>query len=119
LHGVGISVVNALSEMVEVTVWRDKRVYTQRFERGIPVTELKAKPTKEPNRELQSPSSLTYFTTNGIEFDYNPSRSSARLAYLNAGVKITFTDSPPNYSNSEPRVETYEYKVAFESTLPI
>jgi len=45
------SVVNALSEMVEVTVWRDKRVYTQRFERGVPVTELKLKPTRTPNRD--------------------------------------------------------------------
>lgn len=45
LHGVGISVVNALSSMVEVTVWRDKRVYLQRFERGIAVTELQSKST--------------------------------------------------------------------------
>src|SRR5919202_1258172 len=47
LHGVGISVVNALSEWVEVTVWREKRIHTQRFERGIPATELVAKPYKE------------------------------------------------------------------------
>jgi len=51
---------SSTSEMVEVTVWQDKRVYTQRFERGIPVTELKLKPHKNPAPELQSPSSLTY-----------------------------------------------------------
>ncbi|HEY9727668.1 MAG TPA: ATP-binding protein, partial [Chroococcales cyanobacterium] len=34
LHGVGVSVVNALSEWVEVTVWREKQVHTQRYERG-------------------------------------------------------------------------------------
>lgn len=44
LHGVGISVVNALSAWVEATVWRDGYVYTQRFEQGIPVTELVGKP---------------------------------------------------------------------------
>ena len=41
LHGVGISVVNALSEWVEVTVWREGKVHTQRFERGNPVGTLK------------------------------------------------------------------------------
>jgi hypothetical protein len=38
LHGVGISVVNALSERLEVTVWRDGQAYTQAFERGNPVS---------------------------------------------------------------------------------
>jgi DNA gyrase subunit B len=38
LHGVGISVVNALSERLEVTVWRDGQAYTQAFERGSPVS---------------------------------------------------------------------------------
>ena len=43
LHGVGISVVNALSKWVEVTVWRNGKVHTQRYERGVPVTELQVK----------------------------------------------------------------------------
>ena len=41
LHGVGLSAVNALSEWFEVKVWRDKKEHFQRYERGIPVTELK------------------------------------------------------------------------------
>ena len=41
LHGVGVSVVNALSEWVEVTVWREGKVHTQRFERGNPIGTLK------------------------------------------------------------------------------
>lgn len=114
LHGVGISVVNALSEMVEVTVWRDKQVYTQRFERGIPVTELQAKPYKE----LRTGTSVTFkpdldiFTTNGTEFDYITLAGRLReLAYLNAGVKITFTDHRLELLKSnEPKVQTYEYK---------
>jgi len=114
LHGVGISVVNALSEMVEVTVWRDKRVYTQRFERGIPVTELQAKPDKETRTgtSVTFKPDLDIFTTNGIEFDYITLAGRLReLAYLNAGVKITFTDHRLELLKSnEPKVQTYEYK---------
>ncbi len=114
LHGVGISVVNALSEIVEVTVWRDKKVHIQRFERGIPVTQLQAKPDKE----ARTGTSVTFkpdpqiFATNGTEFDYITLAGRLReLAYLNAGVKITFTDHRLELLKSnEPKVETYEYK---------
>lgn len=114
LHGVGISVVNALSEVVEVTVWRDKKVHVQRFERGIPVTELQVKPDKE----ARTGTSVTFkpdseiFTTTGIEFDYITLAGRLReLAYLNAGVKITFSDRRLEILKSnEPLVETYEYK---------
>ncbi|OCQ96865.1 DNA gyrase subunit B [Nostoc sp. MBR 210] len=113
LHGVGISVVNALSEIVEVTVWRDKKVHTQRYERGVPVTELVAKPYKE----ARTGTSVTFkpdiqiFTT-GIEFDYITLAGRLReLAYLNAGVKITFSDNRLEILKSDtPKVETYEYK---------
>ena len=55
LHGVGISVVNALSEWVEVSVWRLEKVYKQRYERGFPVTELIASKSEEvePRRGTQ------------------------------------------------------------------
>ncbi len=116
LHGVGISVVNALSERVEVTVWRDNRVHIQRFERGIPVTELKHKP--QPSKEARTGTSITFkpdleiFTTTGIEFDYITLAGRLReLAYLNAGVRITFTDHRLELLKSnQPKVETYEYK---------
>ncbi|MEH1866076.1 MAG: DNA topoisomerase (ATP-hydrolyzing) subunit B [Nostoc sp.] len=113
LHGVGISVVNALSEVVEVTVWRDKKVHLQRYERGIPVTELQAKPYKE----ARTGTSVTFkpdtqiFTTS-IEFDYITLSGRLReLAYLNAGVKITFTDNRLELLKSDtPKVESYNYK---------
>ncbi|MEH2351978.1 DNA topoisomerase (ATP-hydrolyzing) subunit B [Nostoc sp.] len=113
LHGVGISVVNALSEVVEVTVWRDKKVYLQRYERGIPVTELQTKPYKE----ARTGTSVTFkpdtqiFTTS-IEFDYITLSGRLReLAYLNAGVKITFTDHRLELLKSDTaKVESYNYK---------
>lgn len=113
LHGVGVSVVNALSEWLEVTVWRDKRVHKQRLERGVPVTELESEPIKEE----RTGTSVTFspdpqiFTT-GVEFDYTTLSGRLReLAYLNAGVKITFTDNRLELLKSgTPKVETYEYK---------
>jgi DNA gyrase subunit B len=113
LHGVGISVVNALSEWVQVTVWRDKKVHTQRFERGIPIGELTAKPSQE-ERTGTSVSFLpdTEIFTTGIEFDYTTLASRLReLAYLNAGVKITFTDNRLHLLKSgEPKIESYCYE---------
>lgn len=113
LHGVGISVVNALSEVVEVTVWRDKKVYLQRYERGIPVSELQVKPYKE----ARTGTSVTFkpdtqIFTVSIEFDYITLSGRLReLAYLNAGVKITFTDNRLELLKSDtPKVESYNYK---------
>ena len=113
LHGVGISVVNALSEWVEVTVWRDKKVHKQRYERGIPVTELVPNPSKEDRTGTSvSFSPDTEIFTTGVEFDYTTLAGRLReLAYLNAGVKITFTDNRLELlKNNTPRVESYEYK---------
>lgn len=112
LHGVGISVVNALSEWVEVRVWLDQKEYLQRYERGIPVTELNAKPSKS-NRTGTSVSFLpdTQIFSTGIEFDYATVAGRLReLGYLNAGVRITFSDQRLELlKSSEPRVETYCY----------
>ncbi|NER51630.1 MAG: hypothetical protein F6J92_34310, partial [Symploca sp. SIO1A3] len=108
LHGVGVSVVNALSEWVEVTVWREKREHIQRYERGIPVGELKAK-TYKANRTGTSVAFKpdTQIFTNGIEFDYTTLAGRLReLAYLNATVKIQFADKRLD----ELRVENYHYE---------
>jgi DNA gyrase subunit B len=110
LHGVGVSVVNALSEWVEVTVWRNKNSHLQRFERGIAQGELAVTPLTD-NKE-RTGTSVTFFPdiqifTGGIEFDYSTLAGRLReLAYLNAGVKITFSDLRPE----EPHVETYVYE---------
>ena len=113
LHGVGISVVNALSEWVEVTVWRDQKEHLQRYERGNPVTELNAKPSKG-DRSGTSVSFLpdTQIFSTGIEFDYTILAARLReLGYLNAGVRITFSDHRLELLKSdEPRIETYCYE---------
>ncbi len=108
LHGVGISVVNALSEWVEVKVWRDGKLHTQRYERGIPQNEL----IISPELEHATGTCVTFLPdlqifTVGIEFEYTLLAGRLReLAYLNAGVAITFTDHRQN----EPYSEIYCYE---------
>nr|YP_002049097.1 DNA topoisomerase IV subunit B [Paulinella chromatophora]ACB42887.1 DNA topoisomerase IV subunit B [Paulinella chromatophora] len=94
LHGVGVSVVNALSEWLEVTVYRKSQLHHQRFERGVPIGLL----TAQPGEENRTGTSLTFkpdtkiFTTS-ITFDYSTLAGRLReLAYLNGGVRISFRD---------------------------
>jgi DNA gyrase subunit B len=113
LHGVGVSVVNALSEWVQVEVRREQRRFQQRFERGVPIGEL----ASEPAPDIETGTTLTFLPDNQIftettEFDYDTlSRRMRELAYLNAGVKITFSDLRPEATRTdEPRVETYYHE---------
>jgi DNA gyrase subunit B len=97
LHGVGVSVVNALSEWVEVTVWREAKVHLQRYERGKAQGELQVSPNKDNPK--QTGTSVHFFPDNKIftetiEFEYDVlAKRLKELAYLNAGIKITFTDN--------------------------
>ncbi|AFZ35560.1 DNA gyrase subunit B [Stanieria cyanosphaera PCC 7437] len=110
LHGVGVSVVNALSEWVEVTVWRDQKIHTQRYERGIPSGDLVVQANiQEPQRTGTAVHFFpdTKIFTETIHFEYNVLAGRLReLAYLNAGVKITFTD----HRIEETRQEIYFYE---------
>jgi DNA gyrase subunit B len=72
LHGVGVSVVNALSEWVEVTVWRNRKQHIQRFERGLPIGELQVSDSGSDRTGTAIsflPDTLIFST--GIEFDYD------------------------------------------------
>ncbi|MEX0271070.1 DNA topoisomerase (ATP-hydrolyzing) subunit B [Leptolyngbyaceae cyanobacterium UHCC 1019] len=113
LHGVGVSVVNALSEWLEVTVWRDQGIHTQRFERGIPIGILEV----EPGAGDRTGTSITFLPDNTIfttetAFDYVTVAGRLReLAFLNGGVRITFTDNRLDLLKaSEPHVEVYFYE---------
>ncbi len=113
LHGVGVSVVNALSQWLEVTVWRDGKIHTQRFERGVPATKMQA----EPGAGERTGTSVTFlpdptiFTT-GTTFTYATLSGRMReLAFLNGGVRITFTDNRLELlETGEPKVESYFYE---------
>ena len=114
LHGVGISVVNALSDMVEVTVWRNGKTHIQKYSKGIPQGELEITPSKDKSRTGTSvcfKPDIEIFKTTGIQFDYITLASRLReLAYLNAGVEIVFTDYRLELIKAEePHSETYHY----------
>ncbi len=115
LHGVGISVVNALSAWVEVTVHRQGKEHRQRFERGIAIGSLKAEPAADPERTGTFVRFLpdTEIFTGGIEFDYGTLAARLReLAYLNGGVRIVFRDERPSARNAdgEAHEEVYHYQ---------
>ncbi len=107
LHGVGISVVNALSEWVEVNVWRQDQIYTQRFERGIPIGILTGVKTDTPRRGTRvrfKPDAQIFLTETTFDFMILAGRLK-ELAYLNAGVYIQFCDR----RGEEPKTEIYKY----------
>ncbi len=92
LHGVGISVVNALSEWTHVEVSKDGTKYKQSYKRGIPTSDVKKLgKTKEKGTLVHfKPDSEIFEVT---EFNYDTlSKRMRELAFLNAGVKIIFKD---------------------------
>jgi len=92
LHGVGISVVNALSEWLEVEVTRNKKVFFQRFEKGDAVSGLKiiGKSSRTGTKITFKPDS-TVFEDTTFNFD-NITHRLREIAFLNAGVKIDLKD---------------------------
>ncbi len=92
LHGVGISVVNALSEFVEVEVRKDGKVYMQRFERGVPCHDIMiiGETSGRGTTTLFKPDADIFEET---EFKYETLEYRLReLAFLNKGVKINLID---------------------------
>lgn len=92
LHGVGVSCVNALSEWCEVYIRRNGKIYRQRYERGVPTTDL------EIIGESESTGTTTVFKPDSEIFetlDYNAETIIHRLrelAFLNRGLRIIFKD---------------------------
>jgi len=96
LHGVGVSVVNALSEWLQVEVKKDGKIHVQRFEKGIPKTPLKIKgKTKETGTIITFLPDKDIFETTDFNFDIVIKRL-RELAFLNKNLKITALDEHNN-----------------------
>jgi DNA gyrase subunit B len=96
LHGVGLGVVNALSEFVEVEVCQNGKMYYQKYQRGVPVADLKmiAESSEHGTLVRFKPDKEIF---DSIEFDFTVISSRLReLAFLNKGLKITVEDTRTN-----------------------
>ncbi len=92
LHGVGVSVVNALSEQLHLTVWRDGFEWTQSYERGAPQGELKkGEPTDRRGTSITFLPDLEIFET--IDYEHQTLEQRFReMAFLTKGLEISFAD---------------------------
>jgi DNA gyrase subunit B len=106
LHGVGASVVNALSEWMEVEVKRDGHVYYQRYQRGIPDAEVRiigsCDPDESGTKTTFKPDPSIFTETTEYSFETLQSRL-RELAFLNAGLRIILTDERIE------KTQTFEY----------
>ena len=118
LHGVGVSVVNALSEWLKVEVYRDGMVYRNRYQRGIPDQIVG---TTEPTDRVGAQGTIISFKPDETIFeaiDFTEEVIDHRLrelAFLNRGVKITFHDQRED--ETEPKV--YQYEGGIQSYVEI
>ena len=106
LHGVGASVVNALSEWLEVRIHKDGKLYQQRYERGKVMYPLKEIGTTDHNgTEVRFLPDKEIFEE--TEFDYNTLRQRLReMAFLTKGIKIVLRDN----RLEEPKIRTFHYE---------
>jgi len=92
LHGVGVSVVNALSEFLDLEIWRDGKVYFQRYERGQPATPFEVTGnTKRRGTKVRFRPDGEIFESIDFSFDILSQRL-RELSFLNSGLKITVKD---------------------------
>jgi len=101
LHGVGLSVVNALSEWLEVEVYKDGIIHIQKYARGVPMT-----PLKPGGKTKSTGTKVTFYPDDQIfetlDFSYDTLRTRLReVAFLNKGLSVTLKDSRKGQERSE------------------
>ncbi len=109
LHGVGVSVVNALSSRLDAEVRRDGYTWRQSYRTGEPVA-----PLARGEATGQTGTTITFWPDNAVfettEWSFETlSRRLQEMAFLNRGLAITLTDQRPAFINGEPRVVRYSY----------
>ena len=106
LHGVGVSVVNALSSRLDLTIWRGGKEHFMRFTHGVPEAPLaEAGQVKRTGTRVTFLPSTKTFTM--VEFDYATLEHRLReLAFLNSGVRIMLSD----HRGVEPKTEQMRYE---------
>jgi DNA gyrase subunit B len=110
LHGVGVSCVNALSEDLDLEIWRDGFTWEQTYSKGEPTSKLKkAGATKKRGTKVHFLPDTTIFTVTEYNFD-TLSQRLRELAFLNKGLTITLTDErTTDAKTGEPKHAEFRY----------
>ncbi len=110
LHGVGVSCVNALSEELELEIWRDGFTWEQSYSKGDPTSKLKkAGATKKRGTKVHFLPDRSIFTVTEYNFDTLAQRL-RELAFLNKGLLITLTDERTTEAKTgEPKTVEFKY----------
>ncbi|MFN8673647.1 MAG: DNA topoisomerase (ATP-hydrolyzing) subunit B [Candidatus Sericytochromatia bacterium] len=112
LHGVGVSVVNALSDWCEVEVIKEGKVYHQRYERGRAVTEVRVIKEGVEGRGTKTKFYPDFTIMEKFDFSYEVLATRLReIAFLNKGLTIKFSD----YRNPEPKQDIFHYEGGIKS----
>ena len=107
LHGVGVSVVNALSEWLELRIWRDNKEHVARFEGGFTTKSLEVVGPANGRKGTEVRFLASTETFSNVEYSYKTLEHRLReLAFLNSGVRITLRDERP----AEPLEEEMIYE---------
>ena len=107
LHGVGVSAVNAVSKWMEVTVHRNKKIYHQRYEAGVPTSPLSETGVCDDTGTLIAFKPDLGIFTNVTEFEFEQIDTRLKeTSFLNAGLKIVITDN----RGEDTHVSTHHYE---------
>ncbi|HOW31957.1 MAG TPA: ATP-binding protein, partial [Bacteroidales bacterium] len=107
LHGVGVSCVNALSDMLKVTVYREGQIFEQEYSKGKPLADVKVTGTTEvTGTRVHFKPDNTIFITEEYDFGILSSRL-RELAYLNKGIRLTLIDERGKDEEGNEITESY------------